>query len=215
MPSHLLDVLNDDEQREVLAAARRRRFKRNEVVFHDGDPGDALHLVVSGHFAIRITTPMGDQATVRVFGPADYFGELAMLSSGPRHGSAVSLDAAETLSLHREDFQELRATRPRINEVLTVALVTEVRRLSAALIEALYVPVERRVWLRLIELVDLYGGDAPVVIPLTQDDIAQLAGTTRPTANRVLRAGEEQGVLRLARGRIEINDRTALQKLAH
>jgi CRP/FNR family transcriptional regulator, cyclic AMP receptor protein len=117
--------------------------------------------------------------------------------------------------LHREDFQELRATSPRINEVLTVALVTEVRRLSAALIEALYVPVERRVWLRLIELVDLYGGDAPVVIPLTQDDIAQLAGTTRPTANRVLRAGEEQGVLRLARGRIEINDRTALQKLAH
>ena len=123
MPSHLLDVLDDDEQRDVLAAARRRRFKRNEVVFHDGDPGDALHLIVSGHFAIRITTPMGDQATVRVFGPADYFGELAMLSSGPRHGSAICLDAGETLSLHREDFQELRATRPRINEVLTVALV--------------------------------------------------------------------------------------------
>ncbi len=101
---------------------------------------------------------MGDQATVRVFGPADYFGELAMLSSSPRYGSAVSLDAGETLSLHREDFQELRATRPRINEVLTDALVTEVRRLSASLIEALYVPVKRRVWLRLIDLVELYGG---------------------------------------------------------
>lgn len=215
MPSHLLDVLDDDEQRAVLVAARRRRFKRNEVVFHDGDPADALHLVVHGHFAIRITTPMGDQATVRIFGPADHFGELAMLSSGPRYGSAVSLDAGETLSLHREDFQELRAKRPRINEVLTVALVTEVRRLSTALIEALYVPVERRVWLRLIDLVEMYGGDAPVVIPLTQDDIAQLAGTTRPTANRVLRAGEELGVLRLARGRIEIHDPTALRRLAH
>ena len=45
MLSHLLDMLDDDEQREVLAAARRRRFKRNEVVFHDGDPGDTLHLV--------------------------------------------------------------------------------------------------------------------------------------------------------------------------
>ncbi len=215
MLSHLLDMLDDDEQREVLAAARRRRFKRNEVVFHDGDPGDTLHLVVSGHFAIRITTPMGDQAMVRVFGPADYFGELAMLSAGPRRGSAISLDGGETLSLHREDFEELRATRPKINEVLTDALVTEVRRLSAALIEALYVPVERRVWLRLIDLVELYGGDAPVMIPLTQDDIAQLAGTTRPTANRVLRAGEEQGVLQLARGRIEVHDRAALRRLAH
>ena len=215
MLSHLLDTLDDDEQRQVLAAARRRRFKRNEVVFHDGDPGDTLHMVVSGHFAIRITTPMGDQAMVRVFGPADYFGELAMLSAGPRRGSAISLDGGETLSLQREDFVDLRATRPRINELLTDALVTEVRRLSAALIEALYVPVERRVWLRLIDLVELYGGDAPVVIPLTQDDIAQLAGTTRPTANRVLRSGEEQGVLQLARGRIEVHDRAALRRLAH
>jgi len=185
------------------------------VVFHDGDPGDTLHLVVHGHFAIRITTPMGDQAMVRVFGPADYFGELAMLSVGARRGRAISLDGGETLSLHRQDFEELRAKRPKINDVLTAALVAEVRRLSAALIEALYVPVERRVWLRLIDLVELFGGGAPVVIPLTQDDVAQLAGTTRPTANRILRAGEEQGVLHLARGRIEVHDRAALRRLAH
>ena len=215
MLSHLLETLDDDEEREVLAVARRRRFKRNEVVFHDGDPGDTLHFVVDGHFAIRIATPLGDQAMVRVFGPADYFGELAMLSPGPRHGSAVSLDGGETLSVHRDDFDELRAKRPKINELLTVALVAEVRRLSAALIEALYVPVERRVWLRLIDLVELFGGDPPVVIPMTQDDIAQLAGTTRPTANRVLRAGEQQGVLELARGRLEVHDRTALRRLAH
>ena len=215
MPSHLFEMLDDADQREILATARRRRFKRNEVVFHDGDPGDTLHLVVEGHFAIRITTPLGDQAMLRVFGPADYFGELAMLSAGPRCGSAISLDGGETLSVHRDDFDQLRAKRPKINELLTDALVAEVRRLSAALIEALYVPVERRIWLRLIDLADLYGGDAPVVIPLTQDDVAQLAGTTRPSANRILRAGEEQGVIQLSRGRIVVNDRSALRRIAH
>jgi CRP/FNR family transcriptional regulator, cyclic AMP receptor protein len=214
MRSRLLDILDDDEQREVLAATSRRRFKRNDVVFHDGDPGDTLHLVVSGYFAIRITTPLGDQAIVRVFGPADFFGELAMLSPGPRRGSAISLDSGETLSLHREDFLNLRATRPRINELMTDALVTEIRRLSAALLEALYVPVERRVWLRLIDLVELYEGNAPVVIPFTHDEVAQLAGTTRPTANRVLRACEERGILQLARGRIEVIDPAALRRIA-
>jgi CRP-like cAMP-binding protein len=213
--SHLLDVLTEEERRGVLATTRRRRFKRNEVVFHDGDPGDTLHLLVEGHVAIRITTPLGDEAMLRVFGPADYFGELALLTAGPRRGTAISLDGSETLSLHRDDFEALRATTPAINALLTDALVGEVRRLSAALIEALYVPVERRVWLRLNELVELYGDEPPVVVPLTQDDIAQLAGTTRPTANRVLRAGEEQGVLRLARGRIDVLDRAALQQLAH
>jgi CRP/FNR family transcriptional regulator, cyclic AMP receptor protein len=212
---HLLETLDDDEQRHVLEAARRRRFKRNEVVFHDGDPGDTLHMVVKGHFAIRIATPLGDQAMVRVLGPADYFGELAILSPGPRRGSAISLDASETLSVHRADFEALWVKQPKINEAVTQALVAEVRRLSGALMEALYVPVERRVWLRLIDLVGLYGGDAPVVIPLTQDEIAQLAGTTRPTANRVLRSGEEHGVVRLARGRIEVHDPAALRKLAH
>jgi CRP-like cAMP-binding protein len=215
MPSHLFEMLDAADQREILATARRRRFKRNEVVFHDGDPGDTLHMVERGHFAIRITTPLGDQAMVRVFGPADYFGELAMLSPGPRKGSAVCLDGGETLSMHRDDFERFRAKSPKIDEMLTSALVTEVRRLSAALIEALYLPVERRIWLRLVDLLKLFGGDPPVVIPLTQDDIAQLAGTTRPTANRVLRTGEEKGVLALARGRIEVHDPAALRRLAH
>ncbi len=214
MRSHLLDLLDDDERRAVLAVTRRRRFERNEVVFHDGDPGDTLHVVAKGHFAIRITTPLGDVAMLRVFGPGEHFGELAVLSPGARRGSVVSLDVAETLSLHRDDFAQLRATMPRVDEVLTEALIVEVRRLAAALVDALYVPVERRVWRRLNELVDLYGSDAPVMIPLTQDDLAQLAGTTRPTANRVLRVGEEQGVVELARGRIEVLDLAALQRLA-
>ncbi len=214
MATRLLDSLAEDDRRTVLAAARRRRFTRGEVVFHDGDPGDTLHLIVKGHFAIRITTPLGDVATVRVLGPGEHFGELAVLEPGPRRGSVVSLEAGETMSLHRDDFAGLRATMPELDQVLTAALVVEVRRQASALVDALYVPVERRVWRRLADLVELYGDDSPVVIPLTQDDLAQLAGTTRPTANRVLRTGEEQGVVALARGRIEVLDLAALQRLA-
>ena len=52
----LLDGLDERERRELLATARRRRFGRREVVFHEGDPGDSVHLVVSGHLAVRVTT---------------------------------------------------------------------------------------------------------------------------------------------------------------
>jgi CRP-like cAMP-binding protein len=213
--TRLLELLHDDDRRAVLAAARRRRFTRNEVVFHDGDPGDTLHLIVQGHFAVRITTPLGDVATLRVLGPGEHFGELAVLEPGPRSGSVVSLDAGETMALHRDVVTELRARIPEIDTALTGALIGEVRRLAGALVDALYVPAEQRVWRRLRELVDIYGGDdVPVVIPVTQDDLSQLAGTTRPTANRVLRSGEEKGVVGLARGRIEIHDLAALRRLA-
>ena len=89
----------------------------------------------------------------------------------------------------------------------TAALIGEVRRLARALVEALYLPVDRRLWRRLGELAEIYADGSPTVtVPLTQEDLAQLAGTTRPSANRVLRAGEAVGVVRMARGRIEVVD---------
>ena len=99
--------------------------------------------------------------------------------------------------------------------MLTEALITEIRRLAAALVDALYIPVEERVWRRLRELGETYRHDGgPVIVPLTQDDLAQLAGTTRSTVNRVLRAGHDRGTIRLARGRIEILDQPELDRLA-
>jgi CRP-like cAMP-binding protein len=99
--------------------------------------------------------------------------------------------------------------------VLTQALIVEVRRLAAALVDALYVPVEQRIWRRLRDVVDLYRNDGDaVIVPLTQDDLAQLAGTTRSTANRVLRSAQEKGAIRLARSRIEVVDLVELDRLA-
>jgi CRP-like cAMP-binding protein len=211
----LLDLLDDQQRGELTRRARRRRFKRNEVVFHDGDPGDTLHLVVRGHFAVRIATPLGQTAAVRILGPGDHFGELSVLAPAARTGTVVALDAAETLSLHRDALDELRRKMPEVEHALTQALIVEVRRLAAALVDALYVPVEQRIWRRLREVVDLYprDGDA-VVVPLTQDDLAQLAGTTRSTANRVLRSGLDRGTIRLARSRIEVTDLAELDRLA-
>ena len=212
----LLELLADDDRRAVLRRARHRRFKRGEIVFHDGDPGDTLHMVAAGHVAVRVTTSVGDTALLRVLGPGEHFGELAVLEPAPRKGSVIALDAAETISLHRDDLAVVRAATPGFDEALTAALVAEVRRLSALLVDALYVPADQRVWRRLLDLVAIYRGPGePVVVPLTQDDLAQLAGTTRPTANRALRDGEAAGIIRLARGRIEIVDVAQVAHRAH
>ncbi len=211
----MLAALDEQQRRVVLQQARRRRFKRNEIVFHDGDPGDTVHLVVKGHFAIRIATPLGDIATVRVVGPGEHFGELAVLAPGPRAGTVVAYNDAETMSLTRADFAQLRERAPKTDDIITDALVAEVRRQAAALVDALYVPADRRVWRRLLELVRMFQGNGePVVVPLIQEDLAHLAGTGRPTVNRVLRSGEAQGVVVLARGRVEVIDVAALERLA-
>jgi CRP-like cAMP-binding protein len=212
----LLEGLADEEVRRVLSLARRRRFARNEVVFHRGDPADTIQLIAKGRFAVRIVTPLGDTAILAVLGPGELFGELALVSDdAQRSATVVALEPAETLSVHRVDFDGLRARHPATADVVVSVLAGQVKRLSEHLVEALYVPADRRVLRRLLELTAVYsnnGGDVP--IPLNQEDIAGLAGTSRATVNKVLRDAESRGEVRLERGRTVVLEADAIRRRA-
>jgi CRP-like cAMP-binding protein len=109
------------------------------------------------------------------------------------------------MSVYRADFDQLRARHPGVDRLLMRFLTNEVRILNDRLLEALYVPVEKRVRRRLVELARLYGGEG-TSIRLTQETVAELAGATRPTVNQVLRDEERRGTIRLGRGRIDVLD---------
>jgi CRP/FNR family cyclic AMP-dependent transcriptional regulator len=211
----LADVPAEDV-RELLQVARRRTFSRGEVVFHRDDPGDSLHLVVKGRFAIRVMTPLGDTATIAVRGPGESFGEMALVTADSRRTATVdALEPAETRAVYLTDFERIRKTHPSVNQALIAFLVGEVRMLNERLLEALYIPADRRVLRRLVELAELYPGSAEGdVVPLTQEELAQLAGTSRATVNQVLRREEERGTVELKRGRTLVLDREALAKRA-
>lgn len=206
-----------EEVQELLSHGRRRTFAAGEVVFHAGDPADCMHLVRSGRFAVRIGTEFGDVATLNVVGPGDGFGELALLTPGePRSATVAALEAGETLSVHEIDFRRLRAARPQTDALLAQLLAARVRRLSGQLVDALYLPAETRVRRRLLDVAAAFGdGDGVgVSVPLTQEELASLAGTSRATVNRVLREEQEQGSLELHRGRTTVIDAAALERRA-
>ena len=206
--------LPQEEVRRLVAVAQRRRFSRNEVVFHRGDPADTLHLILRGHFAARLDTELGDMVTVSVHGPGDAFGELALLDLEEKRSTTVAaLEAGETYAVHRDDFTRLRGQYPSVNDVLARLLAARVRRMSDLLSEAFAVPAERRVLRRLIELAGLYGdGAAGTVVPLAQSELAGLAGTSRATVNRVLRAEVARGTVELRRGQTRIVDPAVLAR---
>lgn len=209
----LLDTVPDEDVTRLLTIARRRQFARGEVVFHQHDPADTLHLVVKGRFAVRVTTPLGDTAVLAVLGPGEMFGELALLGeagTATRSATVAALEAGETRSVHQLDFDRLRREHPSTAEVLIQILAGQVRRLSGQLLDALYVSAEKRVRRRLLDLDGVYGPGA--AIPLTQEDLASLAGTSRATVNRVLREEESRGAVELGRGRTTVLDPDALAR---
>lgn len=213
----LLSTLSDEDRRRVLSTARRRRYGRREILFHEGDPGDTLHLVDSGRVAARITTPLGDVATLAVLGPGDVMGELALVGGGGRRSAtAMALEKTETLALHRDEFEELRRSHPSVQALLVAALAAQVHRLSGLLVEALYVPADKRVTRRLVDLCEVYadGSSGGVEIAVTQEDLASLAGTSRATANRVVGELEQAGALAVSRGRVTVVDAAVLARRA-
>jgi CRP/FNR family transcriptional regulator, cyclic AMP receptor protein len=212
----LFSDLPSGELQRVLTLARRRTFGRGEVVFHEGDPADSLHLVSKGRFAVRVTTPLGETAMLAIRGPGEAFGELALVSEAPRSATMAALEAAETYSIYRREFDELRREHPFVNRVLVAVLAAEVRRMDELIVEAFYVRAEQRVLRRLCDLAGVYGGATDTVtIPLTQEDLAGLAGTSRATVNRALREEESRGTLELGRGRTTVLDLDELSRRAH
>jgi CRP-like cAMP-binding protein len=209
----LLAPLSVEERRAVFAVAVSRRFRKGDILFHEGDPGDSIHLIVEGRVAARSTTPTGESVTFAVVGPGEMIGELAVLGAAARRTlTVVALEPVYSLALRREVFDSLRQRHPAIDRALIAMLAARVEALSDRLREALFVPADKRVIRQLVGLVEQYGTrNGAVHIPLTQADIAHMAGTTRPTANRVLRGLVADGVVRLRRGRIEIANVPALR----
>lgn len=208
----LLAGLSNQEREEFLGLARPRRFDRGHLVCAQGDPADSVHLVVRGRLGVRVSLPGGAAAMLRVIGPGDYFGELALWSAPARRTAAVeALEPVETLSVAGTAFRALCERRPSLERALVAMLAERVVALSTSLLEALYEPLERRVHRRLLELAHVYGGTDPVRVPITQTQLAEMAGGTRPTVNQVLQGLEVRRIVRLGRGRIDVLDRSRLE----
>ena len=215
MEWRLLAGVPRDEVARTLEIARRRTFARDEVVFHEGDPADTVHLIDSGRAVVRSTTRHGQRITLAVLGPGEAFGELALLDGGTRRNATVAaIEPLVTHAIYEADFHRLRRDHPQLSEVIIALLSARVRLLDAQLLDALYLPADLRVRKRVAELAERYAvADGETVIPLRQEDIADLAGTSRATVNRVLREEARRGTVRLTRGRTAVIDRDRLLDL--
>jgi CRP-like cAMP-binding protein len=214
--SGALKTLSPADRNELYAQARKRRYGRREIVFHEGDIGDSAIIVLSGCFGARKAGPSGEPGTVWVVGPGELAGELALLEPATRRTvTLVALDPSEALILERDTFAVLAVQRPGIERFLLAALAARIRRLDEQLARSLLGTSEDRIAVGLVSLADLCPpeDDAGCGIALTQQDLASLTGTSRATVNRILGQLAEQGVLEVRRGRIRVLDRDRMLML--
>lgn len=211
----LFSGLGQSSLQALARHLRTRRFKRGEVVFHQGDPGDALFIVASGVVKVVVPSEDGEEAILATLRRGDFLGELALIDGAPRSASAIALEATEILTLPREQFRSLVASEPAIRDALLVALAGEIRRLTTYVAELHFLDLTGRLAARLLRLAEEHGERAPdgsmrLPSPLTQGDLAAMIGSTRQSVNKLLGDFIEAGLLRMDGDALVVRDMTAL-----
>jgi len=204
----------------VAAGTRTRRFRRGEVIFHAGDPGDALFVIVTGEVKISVPSESGEEAILATLHEGDVFGELALLDGAPRSASAIALVATETVVLPRDKFRELVATEPAIRDALLASLAGELRRLTTHVEELHFLDMTGRLAARLVRLAGESGprgidGAIYLRASLTQAELASMVGCTRQSVNKLLGQFSDAGLVRLDREGIAVTDLEGLVAASH
>jgi len=182
--------LDADGLSDLAAVIRRRTFRPGEVIFHRDDPGQALYVIQQGKVKIYITSPDGQEVSLAVFGPGDYFGELALLDGQPRSASAIALEPVDSFALQRADFTNAVLHHPRIAIQVMNVLSRRLRQTDAMIEDLLFLDVHGRVAKKLLDLAELHGARTPegirIELRLTQGELAAMVGASRESVNKVM-----------------------------
>ena len=143
--------LDADALDRVASGTRTRRFRRGEVIFHIGDPGDALFLISSGAVKITLPSETGEEAILTTLRPGEVFGELSLLDGAPRSATAIALEPTETIVLQQDRFRQLLTTEPTIRDAVLANMATEVRRLTTHVEDLHFLDVTGRTAKRLVD----------------------------------------------------------------
>jgi len=191
---------------------------RGAVVFHEGEPGDSLYIVISGKIKLGRRSSDGRENLVAVMGPADQFGELSLFDPGPRTSTAVAVTDAQLARLPKDALHQWIIDKPRLGLQMLRAVARRLRRTNTMLADLIFVDVPGRVAKRLLQLAQRFGsvegGHLRVTHDLTQEELAQLVGASRETVNKALADFAQRGWLRLEGKSVVILDRERLSRRA-
>jgi len=207
-----VNELTDAQLMELLAQAKLRRFERDEVIYHRGDPARDLHIVVDGSVKLIREDVEGREVLLWVLERGGVLGQSAVFGR-PRPTTAIATTDAATIQLLGETCARMLERNPRILYRAFEMFEARVEKLTQALEDVMLLDVPSRLAKYLL---DSGNGQAdPHALTLTQDELAAAVGSTRVTVNKVLADFEHRGLIRVARRHIDVLAPERLRKEIH
>jgi CRP-like cAMP-binding protein len=217
-PQGFWGLLTGDEQAILSKLGLTKYFRPGDTMCHEGDPATYLYVLVTGWVKILSVTSDGQERVLALRGQGDIVGEMAGETTGQRTATVQAVDPVCALIVGYERFSSFLDSHPGADHAYRRAITQRLSETARMLRRHSVTSGAQRLAFLLLDLAGQHGsetaGQVYVAMPLSQEDLASLAGTSRATVTRALGNWRQRGLIRTGQRRITIMDLGALRQIA-
>jgi CRP/FNR family cyclic AMP-dependent transcriptional regulator len=191
---------------ETTGPARKViKYRRGQVVFSQGDPGDNVRYIQTGAIKLSVLSRIGKEAVVAMLAPGDFFGEGALAGQALRIGTATAVVASSVLTIEKDAMIRLLHEEPSFSDRFITYMLTRNMRIEADLVDQLFNSSEKRL-ARTLLLLARYGQANPqrTLPKISQETLAEMIGATRSRVNFFMNKFRKLGLIEY-NGSLKIN----------
>ena len=201
---------------ELGSKLRPVRYRADTDIFHEGDEGATLYIVLKGAVKIFVPSLDGREVVLAVHRKYDLLGEMSLLDEHPRSASATTIEDTEAVSLSRHDFLAVLDKHPEAQRAIIDVLVARLRATNQSIQDAYLLDVPGRLARRLLTIAEEHGERTEegidIGLRVSQQELANMIGASRVAVNKQLQQWRKQNVVDVNRQRVTILDEKALER---
>ena len=214
----LFSELGSENLKTISSKFHARTYKKQDIIFHQGDESHVLYLIRKGKVRIFGVSPSGNETSYRIFSRYDIFGEFSVIDGRPRSTAAQAIESCTLLEIKRKAFLQCAYEMPDLSMGLIKLLVEKLRFTTNYAESLVQYDTAGRLLNTILQYNEKYGivSDSgkryELDLSMNQEDLATMVGARREWVNRILKDWNKQGLIEYKRGKITIFDLHALKK---
>jgi len=213
----IFSELNIDTLEKIEEVGTRKIFQKNDVILMEDEVGTALFVIISGKVKVARTSTDGREVILTILSESDFFGEMAILDGQTRSATVSATEDSELFIIQRTDFLNLLKEYPEVSIALLQELTKRLRATDVKIKALSLKDAEGKVATVILQIADdvgkiQYGKVEIEKLPL-QQDLANMAGTSRETISRTLHSFAKKGFIELDGNKLRITDYEKFKEL--
>jgi CRP-like cAMP-binding protein len=213
----LFQGFSEEQLTGVARLVKIRRFGKHEVIVREGDPGEAFYVILGGTVAIVRLAADGRETILSILKDRDFFGEMSVLDTSTRSASVRAMTNVVLGVIEREPFLDLIDRTPGIGRLLVIALSERLRAANQLITSTTSQDIRSRLATLLLNLMHSFGEPTElgtrISLRLTNQELANMIGTTRETVNRTLNRFWDEHLIDMRTAHIVVTDLEKLREL--